>query len=308
MINHFRDQMPRPLIGLGHSMGGCQLTNLALIHPRLLTTLILLDPVIQKHSSSPSGSGFSPGRASTFRRDLWPSRSAAAESFRKSKFYQAWDERVLDRWLQYGLRDLPTTIYPEDSTLDDTGKPVTLTTTKHQEVFTFLRPIFTSKDEHGKEAIIRLTHADFDPTTPHSSPFYRPEPEHTYHNLPFVRPSVLYIFGGLSLLSPPEWRKEKMELTGSGVGGSGGMKAGRVKEVVLENAGHLVAMEAVGACADATAEWLRVELKRWWEEEDKFNQEWSVKTRREKLMISEEWKTLIDEGLSRDRPARKGKL
>lgn len=22
MINHFRDQMPRPLIGIGHSMGG----------------------------------------------------------------------------------------------------------------------------------------------------------------------------------------------------------------------------------------------------------------------------------------------
>lgn len=22
MINHFRDQMPRPLVGIGHSMGG----------------------------------------------------------------------------------------------------------------------------------------------------------------------------------------------------------------------------------------------------------------------------------------------
>lgn len=26
MINHFRDQMPRPLIGIGHSMGGAQMS------------------------------------------------------------------------------------------------------------------------------------------------------------------------------------------------------------------------------------------------------------------------------------------
>jgi len=283
-------------------------TNLALIHPRLLTTLILLDPVIQKNPSASSGSGPSPARASTIRRDLWPSRSAAAESFRKSKFYQAWDERVLDRWLQYGLRDLPTAIYPGDSTAEDVDSPVTLTTTKHQEVFTFLRANFNSKDEHGKEVINRLTHADFDPATPRSFPFYRPEPVRTYHNLPFVRPSVLYIFGGSSWLSPPGSRKEKMELTGSGVGGSGGVKEGRVKEVVLENTGHLVAMEAVEACADATADWLRGELKRWREEEDKFTQEWSTRTRRDKLVTSEEWKKLIDEGPSKDRPAGKGKL
>ena len=25
MINHFRDDMPRPMVGLGHSMGGAQL-------------------------------------------------------------------------------------------------------------------------------------------------------------------------------------------------------------------------------------------------------------------------------------------
>ena len=40
--------MPRPLVGIGHSMGGQQLAHLALMHPRLLSLLVLVDPVIQK--------------------------------------------------------------------------------------------------------------------------------------------------------------------------------------------------------------------------------------------------------------------
>ena len=305
-------------------MGGCQLyvnpgmmrvrirltehptdsTNLALIHPRLLTSLVLLDPVIQQHLLPSIPQGGSPAAASTFRRDLWPSRRAAAESFRKSKFYQAWDERVLDRWLQYGLRDVPTAIYPDDWAVSDGEKPVTLTTTKHQEVFTFLRPTFSGKHEPEKDAIDKLIHADFDTSFSNAYPFYRPEPVRTFQNLPYVRPSVLYIFGALSHLSPPEWRKEKMELTGSGIGGSGGVKEGRVKEVVLEEHGHLIAMEAVQACADATAAWLGPEMKRWREEEDRTMQGWSQKPRREKLVVSEEWKKRIVYGS----PTRKGKL
>jgi pimeloyl-ACP methyl ester carboxylesterase len=103
MVNLFRDQMPRPIIGVGHSMGGCQLANLALLHPRLFETLILIDPVIQGKVSLLGN--VSPAAASAKRRDRWPSREEALESFKKSKFYQTWDSRVLDRWVQYGLRD-----------------------------------------------------------------------------------------------------------------------------------------------------------------------------------------------------------
>lgn len=35
MINHFRKEMPRPLVGLGHSMGGCQIAYLSTLHPHL---------------------------------------------------------------------------------------------------------------------------------------------------------------------------------------------------------------------------------------------------------------------------------
>ncbi|KAH8736089.1 hypothetical protein BGZ61DRAFT_472454 [Ilyonectria robusta] len=35
--------------------------------------------------------------------------------FKKSKLYQSWDPRVLDAWVRYGLRELPTDLYPNDS-------------------------------------------------------------------------------------------------------------------------------------------------------------------------------------------------
>ncbi|MCJ1476314.1 hypothetical protein MMC13_004980 [Lambiella insularis] len=47
MINLFRDEMARPMVGVGHRLGGTVLVNLAIIHPRLFSTLVLFDPVIQ---------------------------------------------------------------------------------------------------------------------------------------------------------------------------------------------------------------------------------------------------------------------
>ncbi len=94
-----------------------------------------------------------------------------------------------------------------------------------------------------------------------------------------------------------------MDLTGSGVGGSGGAKEGRVKEVVVASAGHLVAMEAVDACADAVAGWLEAELSRWREDERRITQEWAKRPKEDKLMVSEEWKKrILDE--PRVRPTR----
>lgn len=264
--------------------------NISLIHPRLLSTLVLLDPVIQEASAGPPTTGGpQPALASTFRRDLWPSREVAATSFGNSKFYQAWDDRVLKKWIEFGLRDLPTAIYPDVSTSQDGQTGVTLTTPKHQEVFTFARPNYGGRDATGKHVINRTTHADYDPADPSAYPFYRPEPSATFRNLPFLRPSVLYVFGGESNMSTPEWRKRKTESTGTGLGGSGGAPDGRVKEVVLEGIGHLVAMEAVGACAEAAAMWFDQEVKRWRKEEEEFQKKWRNKKKQEKSMVDDEW-------------------
>lgn len=295
MINHFRKEMSRPLVGVGHSMGGNHLVKLAYIHPRLMTSLVLIDPVIQSaFSTAPDYSGLASPRASAFRRDHWPSRVEAASSFKKSKFYQSWDPRVLDLWIKYGLRSLPTAMYPKEHDDSDRSEndssPVSLTTTKHQEVFTFLRPNFDGVDANGKLIVNRRTHPDLDPAAPDTHPFYRPEAPAVLSDLPRLRPGALYIFGGQSELSPPDLRKQKMERTGTGVGGSGGAEADRVREVLFEDVGHLIPMEAVARCAAAAGEWLTGDIKRWRGEEAEFKREWEAKERRAKYTINEEWK------------------
>jgi pimeloyl-ACP methyl ester carboxylesterase len=264
---------------------------LSLIHPRLFNTLVLLDPVIQEASLDPFGPNLA--EQSTFRRDVWPSRREAEILFRNKKFYQKWDERVLQRWIQYGLRDLPTAVH--GSLVGGAKNAVTLTTTKLQEVATFLRPNYDGETPDGRKVINRLTHADLDPGMPLTYPFYRPEPPIIFKNLPHLRPSVLYIFGGKSPLSIPILREQKMEVTGAGVGGSGGVKEGRVKNVVLEGIGHEVAMEAVEGCADATANWLGAEILRWKTQEKEFQAGWSKRSRRDMLVVSDLWKQKISE-------------
>ena len=227
---------------------------------------------------------------STYRKDIWSSRDAAAKEFKASRFYQKWDPRVLDRWIEYGLRDLPTPIYPDD-TMPKEKKEVTLTTTKHQEVFTFVRPNF---DGYGPDkAPDRRTHADLNPSLPTIYPFYRADSPLTFFRLPELRPSVLYIFGGKSDLSDPQSCQAKMDTTGVGVGGSGGATAGRVKSVTLEDTGHLMPMEAVGRTAGEAADWLDSEMQRCKKEEDEFRKMWSAKPMQEKRMIDDKWKEMM---------------
>lgn len=275
------------------------------MHPRLFATLVLLDPVIQTFSSSPPGSDESPAQMSTFRREIWPSRAAAAEGYTKSKFYQAWDPRVIERQIKYGLRDLPTAIHPPP-VVRGGETPVTLSTTKHQEVFTFLRPNYEGSGHEGRR-VDRKKHPDVHPGLDTIYPFYRPEVPRAYFRLPEVRPSVLYVFGELSYMSSPTAIESKLNQTGSGVGGSGGIQEGKVKGVTLKNVGHLVAMEAVQECADAAAKWISSEIQNWKAEEEE-HKKWMARTLVEKQTVDEEWKKWVGGDPRKARPAAKPKL
>jgi pimeloyl-ACP methyl ester carboxylesterase len=276
--------MPLPIIGVGHSMGSNQLVNLALMHPRLFSTLVLMEPVIEEISST---NGRIPARLSTFRRDIWPSKAAAIANFKKQKYYQLWDPRVLDLWIEHGIRSTPTALYP-----DERNGAVTLSTTKHQEVRSFLRPMFfRRKGAYDEEQ--RELYSDLDPSiNPEAMPFYRPEVPATFHRLKYLRPSVLYIFGGTSDLSTPALRAKKVNRTGISIFGSGGAAAGRVKEMTVEGRGHLVPMEVVDECAKAIGEWTGKELQRWAKAQREY-EEWTKLPLRDRQEVNEEWKTKI---------------
>jgi len=283
------------------------------MHPRLLHTLVLLDPVIQRQSTQVDELSLRKNnrliakttQLSTHRREIWPSRQAAAEGFKRSPFYQAWDPRVLDRWVEYGLRDLPTAIHPLDQPLDAKNTPVTLCTPLHQEVFTFSRPNYNHIPGSGKP-VNRVTHPDLDEHHRDSYPFYRPEPARIFSQLPHLRPSVLYIFAGKSDMCLPDMRADKLANTGTGLGGSGGVAAGRVRDVFLEDFGHLLAQEAVNECADAAVCWMAPELRRWREEEESFWSVWSKKSKIEKQTVDAEWLKHVPAPARRPRKAEPG--
>lgn len=247
--------------------------------------LVLIDPVIQTENPSKK---FAP--ASTYRRDIWPSREDAVRRFNNNKFYQAWDPRVLAKWSKHGLRELPTLLHPEIGNGDDT--PVTLKTPVSQEVFSYLRPKYVGQVDTLPEQD-QSEYGDMHPDDVEVSfPFYRPEPAAIFRRLPEVKPPVLYIFGEHSELATPELRRKKLETTGVGVGGSGGRDHGNVREVVLDT-GHLVPMENVMDTAAAAASFVKNEVERWEEFTKQWQARWRSRPRKERVGINEEWKKNI---------------
>lgn len=305
MTNVFREDMPRPLIGVGHSFGANCLTHLSLLHPRLFTTLVLFDATITKFGFKAVGPGVSPAKGSAFRRETWPSGEVAAEGFRRSPFYKSWDPRVLDAWIAHGIRPVPTALFA-----DAPAGTVTLRTTKHQELFTFFRPLFPYTKEDGTLDMSKVrdfdpaAHDGFDGTTPF--PFYRPEGPRILDKLPEVRPSVLFVAGGASDLSTPEKRKFRLETCGTGPGGSGGAKAGRVAEVLMENMGHLFPMEVPDQSAQHATEWIGKEMGKFREEQREY-EEWSRgKGLLEKSTMDQEWMSKLGKAPER-RPKMQGR-
>ncbi|KAH6970330.1 Alpha/beta hydrolase family-domain-containing protein [Fusarium avenaceum] len=281
MIQAFRS--PLPIIGVGHSFGANALTNLAFLHPRLLTSLVLLEPVISNYSSLPDRTVPGPANISMSRREVWPSRKEAAAAFSRSPFFGTWNPRVLERWIKYGVTDVPE------------KDEVKLTTTKHHEVFNFLRPSWDAYDDEGKKLLRPELVPDLNPSLhPRwpTYPFYRPEGPDTVARLPHLRPSVLYIFGGKSNVSPLELQEEKMTLTGSGVGGSGGQTKGRVKKVVGKDNSHLMPMEDPLFCARVATQWIKAEVDRWRVDDLRY-ENWTTKHAEDKTTLSEEHKKFL---------------
>lgn len=232
--------------------------------------------------------------ASSARRDLWPSRAEAERSVRRNKFYSTWDPRAVDKLVAYGYRACPTALYPEAS-----GEEVTLTTTKHMECFTYYRPMKLGPRDPvtGKRTFERRqvpdagVYADEFP----NFPWYQAAPPQTALRLGELRPATIWITGETSTVCTPQTNKERMELTGYGWGGSGGAKAGMVKEFVVEGTGHLVAMEKPKVVADQAAIYISQEMERWRKDEEVYRKEWLEGVDdKEKAVMSKEFREMIN--------------
>ena len=102
-------------------------------------------------------------------------------------------------------------------------------------------------------------------------------------------------FGARSEASPLEYREDKLARTGTGVGGSGGKEAGKVRGVVLE-CGHLAVMEMPGECARASAGFIADEVGKWEIRERKHDEVWRRLNRRQRVGINDLWRQHVGAG------------
>lgn len=254
----------------------------------------MVDPVISRKIRYGPLYGFTTMRASSSRRDLWPSRAEAERSIRKNRFYATWDPRAVDAMVRYAFRDCPTLLYP-----DKKDGEVTLTTTMHQEVLTYYRPTHLGPrdPETGRRTLDRTLVPDASGVIDEypNFPFYQPGVPLTSVRLGELRPAVVWISGKDSTVCPPETVQEFIEETGYGHGGSGGAKAGRVRQFIVDGTGHLIAMEKPVVVAGHAAAFIKDEVVRWRQEEDVYRKEWVEGTdARMKSVMSKEFKALVD--------------
>lgn len=100
---------------------------------------------------------------------------------------------------------------------------MTLTTSKHQEVYTYFRP---------------------SPEFKTNAQLGRAEPGVTFRHLKYLVPPVLYIIGGKSEFSGPVLNKRKIDNT-------------RVAEIeIIEEYGHLVPLEAPVLAGEICSTWM----------------------------------------------------
>ncbi|KAF1981543.1 hypothetical protein K402DRAFT_233344 [Aulographum hederae CBS 113979] len=319
LINTYRDEFPRPLVGIGHSMGSSSLIGLALMHPRLMTSMVCIDAVFAR-VNAPNIHAIA--KLGTFRPDVFRSKEEAIAILGKLPFLKTFDPRVQKLLCETAFRPTPTFLHPDPKFPPPKPKsaskslskpistprpaenaespslfrpqPVTLKTPKHQEALTIMRANFS--DHRAATAPSTSTHRDMHPEAEangSSFPFYFPTAMYSLNDTyaSSLRPSVFYLWGASSPYAQAGERAHKMRVTGSGPGGSGGERMGRVKEGIVEGTGHFLVFEKVGEVAGQVAEWVGGEMDVWRKGEETLEKEggWREKRRRERQMLDRKW-------------------
>lgn len=104
----------KPVIGLGHSLGGILHLMVSVENPDLYKQIILLDaPIISRSSSGGIRvlktlnlmDRFSSSRMTRTRRNLWQSREDAYKHFKAKPKFAAFDDDVLRDYITYGTEE-----------------------------------------------------------------------------------------------------------------------------------------------------------------------------------------------------------
>ena len=104
----------KPVIGLGHSLGGILHLLVSIENPQLYKQIILLDaPIISRSSSGGIRvlkalnlmDRFSSSRMTKARRNLWESREDAYKHFKAKPKFVAFDDEVLRDYIKYGTEE-----------------------------------------------------------------------------------------------------------------------------------------------------------------------------------------------------------
>lgn len=253
MINLFRAQIKGPILGLAHSMGAAQLCHLALTHPALFHSLILVEPSIYANPSRTLP--LVQAQQLAIRPERYPNIDVARQKLRRA--FRRWDSRAFELHLQHGLyrpddtSDEVATCTPRDAELALVARP-------NPEKIGYNNTATPPCDDHppanplpsAGERTLRLTrpqrlaHPDIDPASHWLFPYYSPSARIVYNQLPHLRPRVLWIDGGAShWLDPTGFCTKRVARCGTGVGGSGGVAEGQVAHVVLPGRSHAMVVE-----------------------------------------------------------------
>jgi pimeloyl-ACP methyl ester carboxylesterase len=102
----------KPVIGVGHSLGGILHLLVSVENPEFYKQIILLDaPIISRFSSRSLWffkvtkliDRYSPSKITRFRRNRWQSKEEAFEHFKTKPKFAAFDEDVLNDYIEYGI-------------------------------------------------------------------------------------------------------------------------------------------------------------------------------------------------------------
>lgn len=111
-LEAFLEPLPRPLSGLGHSMGGVLMFLVASRRPEWFRSVVMLEPPL---INGPAGVGFhllrrlgqvdriTPAGRSRGRRDYWPDRDEARAYFQRRELFRRFHPDCLEDYMDAGL-------------------------------------------------------------------------------------------------------------------------------------------------------------------------------------------------------------